>query len=63
MRLFRLLFSGAGLIVGFIGFMNVTFAWMNGTRADLTSWATVIIGAITWFSGRANDACRRKEGI
>ncbi|MGY4197802.1 hypothetical protein [Bradyrhizobium sp. USDA 4520] len=57
MRSFRLLFSGAGVIVGFMGFMNVTFAWMNVLILRL---ATLIIGAIMWFSSRA---CRRKEGI
>jgi hypothetical protein len=51
MYLFRLLISGIGIIVGIIGFMMVTGAWMNRSPVSFNAWATLIAGAVMWFQG------------
>lgn len=67
MVLLRLLAGFAGIIVAILGFMSVTLAWMNGAKADFSSWAVFTIGAVMWLQAlplmRAAEREERRKQI
>ena len=63
----RLLLTGLGLILGIVGFMQVTMAWMRGLDPTPLEWLVLIAGIILWVQGlpvmRASDREDRRRRL